>query len=44
MLIQVMCTEYVEEKKELLQALIKGRRCVDLPKITQVKRVKIIIV
>lgn len=33
--IDVMCREYVEEKKELLQALIKGKRYVDLPKITQ---------
>ncbi|KAJ4967140.1 hypothetical protein NE237_018989 [Protea cynaroides] len=33
--IDVMCTDYVEEKKELIQALIKDRKLSDLPKITQ---------
>lgn len=33
--IEVMCTEYVEEKKELIRALIKDRKLSDLPKITQ---------
>lgn len=33
--IEVMCTEYVEEKKELIQALLKDRKVTDIPKITQ---------
>ncbi|XP_077251429.1 uncharacterized protein LOC143890606 [Tasmannia lanceolata] len=33
--IDVMCTEYVEEKTELIQAIIKDRKFSDLPKITQ---------
>ncbi|XP_042494086.1 monoacylglycerol lipase abhd6-A-like [Macadamia integrifolia] len=33
--IDVMCTEYVEEKRQLIQALIKDRKLSDLPKITQ---------
>jgi len=32
-----MCTENVKEKKELLYALINGRKLSDLPKINQVK-------
>ncbi|KAJ4848151.1 hypothetical protein Tsubulata_004424 [Turnera subulata] len=32
---QVMCNEYRQEKKELLEALHKGRKMSDLPKITQ---------
>lgn len=31
-----MCTEYVEEKKELLRAIAKDRKLSDLPKISQV--------
>ncbi|KAI4318703.1 hypothetical protein MLD38_032378 [Melastoma candidum] len=33
--IHVMCSEYVREKKELIQALLKDRRLSDLPRITQ---------
>ncbi|KAJ4767633.1 alpha/beta-Hydrolases superfamily protein [Rhynchospora pubera] len=33
--IQVMCTENVKEKTELLYALINGRKLADLPKINQ---------
>eukprot|EP00262_Sarcandra_glabra_P008252 TRINITY_DN2157_c0_g1_i1.p1 TRINITY_DN2157_c0_g1~~TRINITY_DN2157_c0_g1_i1.p1 ORF type:complete len:310 (+),score=21.32 TRINITY_DN2157_c0_g1_i1:233-1162(+) len=33
--IDVMCTECVEERGELIQALIKDRRMSELPKITQ---------
>lgn len=33
---QVMFTEYVEEKKELIRALAKDRKLSDLPKIPQV--------
>ncbi|PIA52120.1 hypothetical protein AQUCO_01000184v1 [Aquilegia coerulea] len=33
--IDVMCTEYVQEKKELVQALLKGRKLSDLPRIPQ---------
>lgn len=33
--IQVMCTEYFQERKELIQALHKDRKLSDLPKITQ---------
>nr|DAD21963.1 TPA_asm: hypothetical protein HUJ06_023426 [Nelumbo nucifera] len=33
--IDVMCTEYVEEKKELIHALLKDRKLSDLPKISQ---------
>ncbi|KAK6923775.1 Alpha/beta hydrolase fold-1 [Dillenia turbinata] len=33
--IDVMCTEYVEEKKQLIHTLHKDRRLSDLPKITQ---------
>ncbi|KAK6923389.1 Alpha/beta hydrolase fold-1 [Dillenia turbinata] len=32
---QVMCTEYVEERKQLIHTLHKDRRLSDLPKITQ---------
>lgn len=31
-----MCTEYVEEKRELIRAIAKGRKLSDLPKISQV--------
>uniref|UniRef100_A0A2P2JSZ0 Uncharacterized protein MANES_12G133200 n=1 Tax=Rhizophora mucronata TaxID=61149 RepID=A0A2P2JSZ0_RHIMU len=34
--IEVMCTEYRQEKKELIQALHKDRKLSDLPRITQV--------
>lgn len=34
---QVMCTDYVQEKTELINALIKDKKLSDLPKITQVK-------
>jgi hypothetical protein len=34
--LQVMCTENVKEKRELLYALINGRKLSDLPKINQV--------
>ncbi|GMH24706.1 hypothetical protein Nepgr_026549 [Nepenthes gracilis] len=33
--IHVMCTEFIEEKNQLLEALIKDRKLADLPKITQ---------
>ncbi|KAJ7945416.1 alpha/beta-Hydrolases superfamily protein [Quillaja saponaria] len=33
--IDVMCTEYFKERKELIEALHKDRKLVDLPKITQ---------
>ncbi|XP_050206132.1 uncharacterized protein LOC126655845 [Mercurialis annua] len=33
--IEVMCTEYREEKKELIEALHKDRKLSNLPKITQ---------
>ncbi|CAK7334703.1 unnamed protein product [Dovyalis caffra] len=33
--IEVMCTEFRQEKKELIQALHKDRKMSDLPKITQ---------
>ncbi|XP_072979587.1 uncharacterized protein [Typha angustifolia] len=33
--IEVMCTDYVKEKTELLHDLIKDRKLSDLPKITQ---------
>ncbi|KAJ0096982.1 hypothetical protein Patl1_28206 [Pistacia atlantica] len=33
--IEVMCTQHIQERKELLQALLKGRKLSDLPKITQ---------
>lgn len=33
--IEVMCTEYRQEKKELIQALHKDRKLSNLPKITQ---------
>ncbi|XP_021912083.1 uncharacterized protein LOC110825866 isoform X1 [Carica papaya] len=33
--ILVMCTEYIQERKELVQALHKDRKLSDLPKITQ---------
>ncbi|CAL5373988.1 unnamed protein product [Camellia sinensis] len=33
--IRVMCTEYLEERKELIQALHKDRKLSDLPSITQ---------
>ncbi|XP_078164398.1 uncharacterized protein LOC144559260 [Carex rostrata] len=33
--IQVMCTENVKEKRELLYALINGRKLAELPKINQ---------
>ncbi|KDP29699.1 hypothetical protein JCGZ_18634 [Jatropha curcas] len=33
--IEVMCTEYLQEKKELIQALHKDRKLSNLPKITQ---------
>ncbi|KAL8143496.1 hypothetical protein V2J09_016528 [Rumex salicifolius] len=32
--IQVMCTEYVEEKRQLIEALYKNRKLANLPKIT----------
>lgn len=31
-----MCSDYVEEKTELINALIKDRKLSDLPKISQV--------
>lgn len=33
---QVMYTEYVQEKKELIQEILKDRKTLQLPKITQV--------
>ncbi|KAI9095634.1 hypothetical protein K1719_026194 [Acacia pycnantha] len=33
--IEVMCKEHVEEKKQLIAAILKGRQLSDLPKITQ---------
>ncbi|KAK9166951.1 hypothetical protein Scep_002142 [Stephania cephalantha] len=33
--IDVMCTEYINEKRELLQAIIRDRKLSELPKITQ---------
>ncbi|KAF7842982.1 monoacylglycerol lipase ABHD6 [Senna tora] len=33
--IEVMCTEYVEQKKELIEAILKDRQLSKLPKITQ---------
>ncbi|XP_024019884.1 monoacylglycerol lipase ABHD6 [Morus notabilis] len=33
--IDVMCTEFVEEKRELIQTILKGRKLSNLPKITQ---------
>lgn len=33
--IHVMCTDYIEEKRELLEAILKGRQLSDLPKIQQ---------
>ncbi|OVA14217.1 Alpha/beta hydrolase fold-1 [Macleaya cordata] len=33
--IEVMCTEYIEEKRELLREILKDRRLSNLPKITQ---------
>ncbi|XP_058185139.1 uncharacterized protein LOC131302487 [Rhododendron vialii] len=33
--IEVMCTEYLQERKELIHALHKDRKLFDLPKITQ---------
>lgn len=33
--IDVMCTEYIQERKELIRALHEGRKLSDLPKITQ---------
>lgn len=33
--IEVMCTDYVEEKKELIQAILKDRKAASIPKITQ---------
>ncbi|KHN26751.1 Monoacylglycerol lipase ABHD6 [Glycine soja] len=33
--IQVMCTDYIEQKRELLEAILKGRHLSDLPKIQQ---------
>jgi hypothetical protein len=35
-ILQVMCTDNVKEKTELLYALINGRKLSDLPKISQV--------
>ncbi|CAJ1963479.1 unnamed protein product [Sphenostylis stenocarpa] len=31
--IEVMCTDYIEEKRELLESILKGRQLSDLPKI-----------
>ena len=31
-----MCTEYVEEKKDLIRSIPKNRKLSDLPKIPQV--------
>jgi len=33
---QAMCTEYREERKELILAIPKDRKITDIPKITQV--------
>ncbi|OMO87020.1 Alpha/beta hydrolase-1 [Corchorus capsularis] len=33
--IDVMCTDYLEEKKELIQAILKNRKFSNLPKISQ---------
>lgn len=33
---KVMCKDYLQERKELVEALHKGRRFSNLPKITQV--------
>ncbi|KAL5705230.1 hypothetical protein ACHQM5_023563 [Ranunculus cassubicifolius] len=33
--IEVMCTEYVQEKEELIRAILKDRKISDIPKITQ---------
>ena len=35
-MLQVMCTEYLQERKELIVALHKDRKLANLPKITQV--------
>lgn len=32
-----MCADYVEEKRELIEAILRGRKFSDLPKITQVR-------
>ncbi|KAI3966984.1 hypothetical protein MKX01_040625 [Papaver californicum] len=33
--IQVMCTHYIEEKRDLIQNILKDRQCSNLPKISQ---------
>ncbi|PON81903.1 Epoxide hydrolase-like [Trema orientale] len=33
--IDVMCTEFVEEKRELIRSILKGRKLSNLPQITQ---------
>ncbi|XP_050210595.1 uncharacterized protein LOC126660919 [Mercurialis annua] len=33
--INVMCKDYAQEKRELIQAILRGRKTSDLPKITQ---------
>ncbi|KAF3435027.1 hypothetical protein FNV43_RR22114 [Rhamnella rubrinervis] len=33
--IHVMCTKYVQEKRELIQTLLKGRKLSEFPRITQ---------
>ncbi|KAJ4841724.1 hypothetical protein Tsubulata_003008 [Turnera subulata] len=33
--IDVMCTDYVTEKRELIESILKGRNLANLPKITQ---------
>ncbi|KAF2320325.1 hypothetical protein GH714_027144 [Hevea brasiliensis] len=39
----VMCTEFAEEKRELIQAILKGRKLSKLPRITQYNFTNIII-
>ncbi|KAK6241355.1 hypothetical protein SCA6_006744 [Theobroma cacao] len=34
-LVQVMCTDYLEEKRELIRAILKDRKFSNLPKMTQ---------
>ena len=34
---QAMCAEYVEEKRDLVRAIPKDRKLVNLPKISQVQ-------
>ncbi|MCL7039188.1 hypothetical protein MKW94_012648, partial [Papaver nudicaule] len=31
----VMCTHYIEEKRDMIQNILKDRQCSNLPRITQ---------